>query len=80
VSHALRRRVDERHDDAADVRKALLPRGVLDQDRNDVPTTLERTHPEVAIDSVEEVGEYEDERAGRQVASMVDEVPDRSPE
>ncbi len=54
----------QRHDDAVDLRKALLPDGILDHDRDDVPAAVERVLPRFDRRRREEVGKDEDE-AGR---------------
>ena len=66
--------VRERHRRAAHVGEALLPDRVLDDHRHDLEPALERQQPVVAARPLEEVGDDEDERAGRQVSALRNEM------
>ena len=62
------RRIADRYSDAGDVRKALLPDRVLDDDGHDVPAARDRVEPRLGRRRREEVRDDEDEGARPQVA------------
>ena len=70
-------RIRDRDGNRGDVREALFPHRVLDDDGNEVPAVRDRVEPRVGRWRREEVREHEDERAGRQVAAQLAEERER---
>ena len=73
-----RARIAEGDDDPADVREALLPGRVLDNDRYEIPPVLERREPHLVGRQRQEVGEHEHERARRHRTRVRGQVLERA--